>query len=245
MSLPVFLVEPGSLDGATTVQLGAEEGRHAAVVRRIRAGEQVELSDGRGAVARCEVESASRAGLTCRVLGLERHPAPSPRLVVVQAVPKGDRGELAVEVLTEVGVDEVVPWSAARCVARWDGDRAAKGLRRWRSVAREAAKQARRPWLPAVTDLASTRAVAARLAAADLALVLHEDAESVLATVRPPDSGEVVVVVGPEGGVTPEELDAFAAAGALAVRLGPSVLRTSTAGAVATGVLLARTPRWG
>ncbi|HSK54277.1 MAG TPA: 16S rRNA (uracil(1498)-N(3))-methyltransferase [Jiangellales bacterium] len=244
MSLPLFLVEPGTLDGRAVVRLDGEEGRHAAVVRRVRVGEQVELSDGAGIVARCAVEGVDRQGLSCRVLEQVEHSPPSPHLVVVQALPKGERGELAVELLTEVGVDEVVPWEAARCVARWRGEREARGLRRWRATAREAAKQSRRARLPVVTGPATTADVAAQIASAELALVLQEGAARPIAAVEPPPAGEFVLVVGPEGGITTEELQVFEAAGALPVRLGPSVLRTSTAGAVAAGVLLARTSRW-
>jgi 16S rRNA (uracil1498-N3)-methyltransferase len=244
VSLPLFLVEPGAFDGRATIRLDGEEGRHASVVRRLRVGEQVDLSDGAGTVARCVVEAVDRQGLTCRVVGLVEHPAAVPHLVVVQALPRGERGDLAVELLTEVGVDEVVPWAAARCVARWRGEREARGIRRWRAAAREAAKQSRRAWVPEVTVLATTEDVASRLASADLALVLHEDAARPIATVRPPEVGVVLLVVGPEGGITPDELEVFEAAGALPVRLGPSVLRTSTAGAVAAGILLARTSRW-
>jgi 16S rRNA (uracil1498-N3)-methyltransferase len=245
VSLPLFLVEPGTFDGRATVRVDGDEGRHAAVVRRLRVGEQVELADGCGTVARCAVDQVDRLGLACRVLDLVEHPPPAPRLVVVQALPKGERGELAVELLTEVGVDEVVPWEAARCVARWRGEREARGLRRWRAAAREAAKQSRRAWLPDVAGPASTAGVVARLASAALALVLHEGAVRPIASVELPMVGEVVVVVGPEGGLAPEELAAFEAVGAHPVRLGPTVLRTSTAGPVAAGVLLARTPRWG
>ena len=244
MTLPLFLVEPGSLDGRTMVRLDGEEGRHAAVVRRVRVGEQVELGDGNGTVARCAVEGVGRQGLSCRVLELVEHPPPAPHVVVVQALPKGERGELAVDLLTEVGVDEVVPWEAARCVVRWRGEREGRGVGRWRAAAREAAKQSRRARLPEVTGLSTTEDVGARLASAHLALVLQEDAARPIAAVLPPDAGEVVLVVGPEGGITPEELEVFEAAGALPVRLGPSVLRTSTAGAVAAGILLARSPRW-
>lgn len=247
MSLPVFGVAPGVLADRTgeRVRLDGVEGRHAAVVRRIGVGEEVLLVDGAGDSARCRVLAADRAGLDCTVVERFREPPPDPRLVVVQAIPKGERGELAVDLLTEVGVDVIVPWEATRCVARWRGERAHKHLRRWQAGAREAAKQARRPRWPVVTEPASTASVAARLAAAALPLVLHEAATEPLATVPPPGSGEVVLVVGPEGGVSPDELAAFAAAGARAVRLGPSVLRTSTAGAVAAGVLLAATDRWG
>ncbi|MGI3783868.1 MAG: 16S rRNA (uracil(1498)-N(3))-methyltransferase, partial [Janthinobacterium lividum] len=157
-----------------------------------------------------------------------------------QALAKGDRGELAVEMLTEVGVAEVVPWQASRSVARWSADRVDRGLGRWRSTAREAAKQSRRLRVPAVSDPVGTRALAARLGTADLALVLHEDATDPIAAVALPAAGEVVVVVGPEGGISPEELAAFDAAGARTVRVGDHVLRTSTAGVVALAALLNR-----
>jgi 16S rRNA (uracil1498-N3)-methyltransferase len=166
-----------------------------------------------------------------------------PRVVVVQAIPKGDRGELAVEMLTEVGVDVIVPWAAARSVPVWRGDKADKALARWRSTAREAAKQARRSWFPEVRSLVSTEQVAALLRDASVPVVLHEAASGPLADLPVPGRGEIVVVVGPEGGITDEELAAFAAVGAEPVRMGSSVLRTSTAGVAATAALLART-RW-
>jgi 16S rRNA (uracil1498-N3)-methyltransferase len=163
---------------------------------------------------------------------------------VVQAIPKGDRGELAVELLTEVGVDTVVPWTAARCVAVWRGDRAAKSLARWRSAAHEAAKQARRAWFPEVLGPATTAEVVDLLRGATLPVILHEASERPLADLPVPAEGEIVVVVGPEGGLTDEEASAFADAGAALVRLGPTVLRTSTAGVAAAAALLSRTSRW-
>jgi 16S rRNA (uracil1498-N3)-methyltransferase len=174
-------------------------------------------------------------------------PRPEPEVVVVQALPKGDRGELAVEMLTEVGVARIVPWAAARSVAVWKGERAVKSLSRWRSTAREAAKQARRAWFPEVDELASTADVEALVGGAALAVVLHEEASVPLASVPVPAAGSggpIVVVVGPEGGLTEDEVAAFVAAGAASVRLGAEVLRTSTAGVAATAALLSRTPRW-
>lgn len=224
--------------------LDGDEGRHAAVVRRTQPGERVELTDGAGHVAWCVVTSADRSGLICEVESRYDVPPPAPRVVVVQALPKGDRGESAVETLTEVGVDEIVPWSAARCITRWKGERGEKALRKWRSTAREAAKQSRRAWLPYINDPATTAAVADRLASSALGIVLHETADDGLAAVPLPDDGEILVVVGPEGGVTPYELAAFTAAGAAVTRMGPTVLRTSTAGTVAAGVILSRTARW-
>ncbi|WP_141577340.1 16S rRNA (uracil(1498)-N(3))-methyltransferase [Actinomadura sp. WMMA1423] len=243
MSPPVFLAGTDALE-RDRVLLDGPEGRHAAAVRRLRPGERVDLTDGEGLLAECAVTAADRASLTLDVLARHREPPPSPRLVVVQALPKGDRGELAVETMTEVGVDEIVPWSASRCVTRWRPERREKALGRWRATAREAGKQARRSRFPAVPELASTDDVAERIAAAALALVLHEEADAPLSAVEPPAEGEIVLVVGPEGGISEDELERFAAAGGRAARLGPTVLRTSTAGVAAASVLLAATGRW-
>ncbi|WP_121256453.1 16S rRNA (uracil(1498)-N(3))-methyltransferase [Nocardioides ferulae] len=246
MSLPVHLVP--SLAGVAVgdpVSVEGDEAHHAVAVRRLRVGEQVVLTDGAGTSARCEVTATGKRVFTGRAVEVSVDAAPAPEVVVVQALPKGDRGELAVEVLTEVGVARIVPWAAARSVAVWKGERAVKSLARWRATAREAAKQARRSWLPEVDPLAGTDDVVALLAGADLAVVLHEDASGPLAALTVPTAGRIVVVVGPEGGLTGDEVAAFAAAGAHPVRLGSEVLRTSTAGLAATAALLARTTRWG
>jgi 16S rRNA (uracil1498-N3)-methyltransferase len=246
MSLPVHLVP--ALDGVEVgdqVTVEGDEAHHAVAVRRLRVGEQVVLTDGAGVSVRAAVSSTGKrvfAAVAEEVVATE---APTPEVVVVQAIPKGDRGELAVEVLTEVGAARVVPWAASRSVAVWKGERAAKSLARWRSTAREAAKQARRSWFPEVDELTSTAEVEALVAGADLAVVLHEEASGSLATVHVPADGRLVVVVGPEGGLTDDEVAAFETAGAVSVRLGAEVLRTSTAGVAAVSALLSRTPRWG
>jgi 16S rRNA (uracil1498-N3)-methyltransferase len=245
MSLPTFVHEGAAgLRPGDEARLDGAEGHHAAVVRRIRPGERLVLTDGAGAGVQVAVVTVGKGSLVVRVVETVQEPRPAPRLVVVQALTKGDRGELAVEVLTEAGADAVVPWSAARAVVRWSGERGDKALRRWRTTAREAAKQSRRLWLPEVAEVADTAAVVALLSRASTALVLHEGATTPVADVVPAPDGDLVLVVGPEGGITDEELEAFAAAGATAVRLGPTVLRASTAGVVAAGALLSRTPRW-
>jgi 16S rRNA (uracil1498-N3)-methyltransferase len=243
VSAPVFISTADRLAGDHVVLDGAE-GRHAATVRRLRQGERVDLTDGAGLVAECVVTGAGHDTLELDVVARRRRPAPDPRVVVVQALPKGDRGELAVEVMTEVGVDEIVPWAAARCVTRWRPERREKSLARWRGTAREAGKQARRAWLTEVTDLATTAQVAERVSAAAAAVILHEPTATPLGALELPANGEIVVLVGPEGGLTDEEVGAFADAGGVPASLGPTVLRTSTAGVVAAAVLLSRTARW-
>lgn len=243
MTAPVFLAPAVDL-ASDRVRLSGAEGRHAAAVRRLAAGERVDLTDGAGSLVEGEVSAAGPDWLEVRVLRRRYVEAPEIRLVVVQALAKGERGELAVEAMTEVGVDEILPWAAARSVVRWDGGRGQRALERWRSTAREAAKQARRPWLPVVGEPATTASVTERLVAAELAVVLDPAGATPLAALELPPSGEVALVVGPEGGITDEELAAFAAAGAVACRLGPTVLRTSTAGVAAVAVLLSRSGRW-
>ncbi|MCX4574890.1 16S rRNA (uracil(1498)-N(3))-methyltransferase [Streptomyces sp. NBC_01571] len=248
MTAPVFVVDHFDVDGEGHHVLDGPEGRHAVSVKRLRAGEDVVLTDGAGRWAECVVVAAEgKDRLTVRIDSLAEEPPQSPRITVVQALPKGDRGELAVETMTETGVDAIVPWAASRCITQWKGDRGPKALAKWRATAREAGKQSRRVRFPEVADAATTKQVAALLAEADFAAVLHEDREygsEPLATAELPSSGRIVLVVGPEGGVSPEELDLFAQAGAKAYRLGRSVLRTSTAGTAATALLLGRTGRW-
>jgi len=240
---PVFLADRAQLDNDVVVLSGAE-GRHAATVRRLRPGERADLGDGAGLVAECVVAGPAPGGLELTVQARREVPRPDPSITVVQAIPKGDRGELAVEEMTEVGVDRIVPWAAARCVPVWQGARGERSLAKWRLTAREAAKQSRRAWLPEVTDAASAGLVAQLISKAALAIVLEPGADVGLGRLSLPESGDLLVVVGPEGGITSEEGAAFRAAGAVACRLGPTVLRTSTAGPVAAAILLTRSGRW-
>jgi 16S rRNA (uracil1498-N3)-methyltransferase len=207
-------------------------------------GERADVTDGSGEIAECVVTAARPGELELTVLDRRTEPRPEPQVIVLQAIPKGDRGELAVELLTEVGTDVIVPWAASRCVAVWRGDRAAKSQARWGSAAEQAAKQSRRAWFPQVTAQADLPEAVRRVAAATLAIVLEPTASESVATVSLPDRGHILLVVGPEGGIAPAEMDALISAGAVAARLGPTVLRASSAGVVAAGILLSRTRRW-
>jgi 16S rRNA (uracil1498-N3)-methyltransferase len=244
VSAPLFLVDDLPASGRFT--LGGPEGHHAADVQRLRTGEELLLSDGRGGLVRAEVSGVGRGSIDVRVGERTFIPRPDPALVVVQGIAKGDRGELAVQAMTEIGVDEIIPWAASRSVVQWRGDRGDRARAKWVSTSREAAKQARRPWLPTVSGSpdASTKQAAARLGTASAAFVLHEEAGDRLTAGKLPESGEIVLVVGPEGGISDQELGAFVAAGAHPVKLGDSVLRTSTAGVAALSVLSARLGRW-
>jgi 16S rRNA (uracil1498-N3)-methyltransferase len=238
---PLFLLD--ELPGTDELLVDGAEGRHAVEVLRLVPGERVRVGDGRGAVAEGDVLAAGTEGLRVAVRARFEVPAPDPEFVLVQALPKGDRGPLAVDLATELGVDRIVPWTASRCITRWRDDRVDKGVAKWRAAAHAASKQSRRARVPEVTDPMTTREVCGLLGDADLAVVLHEQARRPLAELDIPRSGTVVIIVGPEGGLTDGEIVAFRAAGAQAVRLGAEVLRTSTAGAAALAALSMRT-RW-
>jgi 16S rRNA (uracil1498-N3)-methyltransferase len=214
-------------------------------VVRVKVGEHIDLSDGDGLlVAGRVVEVRNPDELVIEVVERIIDDVALPRLVVVQAIPKGERGERAVELLTEVGADAIIAWAASRCIAQWKGDRAEKALTKWENTAKAAGKQARRSRLPQVTGVATTGDVVSMIAAASGAIVLHEESTTALTDWNPPIDGEIVVVVGPEGGITSEEVEAFREAGAQIVHMGKSIMRTSTAGAAAVAVLGAVTGRW-
>jgi 16S rRNA (uracil1498-N3)-methyltransferase len=226
-----------------------DEGFHAANVRRIRPGEQLDLSDGIGTLAHCVIEDVGKGRLSARVLDRRSVPPAAPPVTVVQALPKSDRSELAIELATEAGADAFVAWQASRCVARWDGPgRVDKGLRRWTAVARSAARQSRRAHIPSVTGPVSAAELVKRIrddvTAGAVALALHESAVTRLTELPVGQADSLVLIVGPEGGIADDEIAALAEAGATAVRLGPTVLRTSSAAAVALGALGALTRRW-
>jgi 16S rRNA (uracil1498-N3)-methyltransferase len=223
-----------------------DEGFHAANVRRIRPAEELDLSDGLGTVAHCVVEGVTKGRLTARLLDRRTVPLPSPSVTVVQALPKSDRSELAIELATEAGADAFVAWQASRCVARWESPtKVEKGLRRWRAVARSAARQSRRPYIPSVSGVLSTAELVERVSDSGVTtLVLHESATVKLPELPVAQEDSLLLIVGPEGGIADDEVAALAGAGATPVQLGPSVLRTSTAAAVALGALGALTSRW-
>lgn len=247
MSAPVFQhTDLPDVTVGDVVVITGSEAHHALAVQRLRVGEPIEVVNGSGTRIYGVVDSASSRDLHVRVIECVEEPAASPRIVVVQAIPKGDRGERAVELLTEVGVDVVIPWQAQNCVTRWSGERGEKAHAKWDSTARESAKQSRRSWSPIVEAPCTTAEVCDRLRAAHergaSAWLLHESAE--LRDPGVPDSDEVWLIVGPEGGVSDHEVDALMRAGATPVRLGSTVFRTSTAGAVAAAVVSTLTGRW-
>ena len=224
-----------------------DEGFHAATVRRIRPGESIDLGDGAGTLAHCVIEAVGNGELSARVQRRWEVAPVRPAVTVVQALPKSDRSELAIELATEAGADSFVAWQASRCVARWDGQaKVNKGLRRWRAVARSAARQSRRARIPSVSGVVSTAELVERIrdVTTTLVLVLHESARQSITEMPVAQADSLMLVVGPEGGIADDEIGALSQAGASPVRLGPTVLRTSSAAAVALGALGVLTPRW-
>jgi 16S rRNA (uracil1498-N3)-methyltransferase len=245
--MPLHFLDESAGDAlpGDTVILTGSEAHHAATVRRVRVDEEVTVGDGRGVWLGGTCAAVSAREVVIVVSSRIEVPAPAPRLVLVQALAKGDRDELAVQAATELGVDEIVPWQAARSVSRWDAAKAVKGVARWGTIAREAAKQAHRAWLPVVSPLTTTADLVGR-AAASRVLVLEPTATERLtqAPFGSDDVSDIMLVVGPEGGIATEELEKLASAGARLVRLGDTVLRTSTAGPAGLSVVSAAMGRW-
>jgi 16S rRNA (uracil1498-N3)-methyltransferase len=243
MTAAEFLVNPGEISKDTkSFTLDGDEGRHAATVKRMREGEVIHLCDGQGSRAVAKVVKVHKHSLDLTIDNFTFEDAPEPRFVVVQALAKGERAELAVEMLTEVGADAIIPWRAEHSIGKWDS--VDKGLEKWRRTSRESAKQSRRAWIPEISNLQTTEQVCDLMSQAQSVFVLHESADQALAACAIREQGTIMIVVGPEGGISPAELAAFANAGARVVHMGASVMRTSTAGAIAVGGLLMRSQRW-
>lgn len=230
MSLAYFLT-PDPLSGRLT---GAEA-QHAHV-KRIAPGERIVLTDGAGLTATVEVVRASKDEVVGEVVAHETSPLPTPRVTVVQAVPKAERAELAVDLAVQAGADEIVPWISHRTIARWPENKQAKQVEKWRNQAVAAAKQARRAWVPEVRMPVTS----GQLASVDTQkLVLHEDAQTSIKEVAFTD--DVWLIVGPEGGIGKEELQLI---DGTPVRLGAEVLRTASAAFAGLCAIGALTGRW-
>lgn len=241
MTNPVFYVEPHALV-LGTVTIAGDEGRHAATVKRIQLGEVVDVCDGVGRRAQAHVVQVGKNHIDVSVTHIDEEQVPEVSITAVQALAKGERAELAIEIATEVGADEIIPWKAQHCIAKWDDS--GKTLSKWQRIAREASKQSRRSRIPVVHNAQTTAQLIDHVKSFDLVLVLHESADASLADVPVPARGTISVITGPEGGISSSELHEFAAAGFTIVRMGNTVMRTSTAGAIAIGVLAAKTARW-
>jgi len=245
MVLPLFHTDISAApEVGSEVRLAGSEGKHAVTVRRMRVGEGVQLANGSGLRIIGEVSALEANALTLRVTASEQEEPASPALVLVQALAKGDRDELAIQAATELGASEVVPWQAERSVSRWEGPKIAKGVDRWQIIVAEAAKQALRAYTPLVAQPVSSKQLCSSVASYSRLLVLDPTAATALSEISLPTDGRLGIVVGPEGGISDGELAALESAGAVRVRLGSEILRTSTAGVAAVAVIQSKLGRW-
>ncbi|MGB5953333.1 MAG: 16S rRNA (uracil(1498)-N(3))-methyltransferase [Ornithinimicrobium sp.] len=249
MTAPLYLLDSGALAdsgaGAEVVIEGAE-GHHAATVARLQPGARVLLADNSGWLGQGTVASVTKGRVHAVLDEVTHHPQPDVTFTLAQALAKADRDLLAIEVATELGVDRVIPWQANRSVVRWRGERGLKARRKWHNTLMAATKQARRSRVPSLGEAVDLASLAEHVKRADVAIALHENAPEPLAALSGgdlPTTGEVLLIVGPEGGISDDELTALVAAGASPRRLGDTVLRTSTAGSAAIALLSALS-RW-
>lgn len=254
MTNPIFFGDPGTVRAAepgSVFVLEGPEAHHAVAVKRLAPGEPVDIVDGAGRRLTGTVAAAAPARLEVRVETVREETGAAETLVLVQALAKGGRDEQAIEAATELGVHTVLPWQSERSIVRWRADKAAKGQAKWQGIVTAAAKQSRRSVIPLVEEVVESKTLAQRLSDVDLVLVLHEEADGALlpavAEARR-TAGEkplsIAVVVGPEGGISAAEVDLLRSGGAVAVRLGDHVLRSSTAGPAALAVLNSALGRW-
>jgi 16S rRNA (uracil1498-N3)-methyltransferase len=240
MSAEVYLTERSSLpDGITTFMLTGDEAHHAIKVKRTQVGEVIEVVDGFGIRIRGQVLQVSKNSITLSVVERTEESQPKLTLTVAQALAKGDRADLALEILTEVGVDFILPWRADHSIAKWEDPQ--KGKAKWQKIVAQAAKQSRRSWIPQINELVNPEQLVELSSEFDVALVLHESAVRSFADCWLPEQGTILLIVGPEGGISKRELELFSKI--QQVRMGKTVMRTSTAGAVAAGAILSKT-RW-
>ncbi|NBW73385.1 MAG: 16S rRNA (uracil(1498)-N(3))-methyltransferase [Microbacteriaceae bacterium] len=226
------MVEPLFVDSNLKVSdkviLTGDEAKHAISVRRMRVGEAISVTNGKGLRVRGLVAELSKHELVIKVSESSQEIEDEPRYVLVQALAKGDRDELAIQAATELGVSQIIPWAANRSVTRWEGQKKSTGQARWQQIVTEAAKQSLRSFIPEVLAVRSSQELVGDFAGFDLVLVLDPSADTKLRDIKVPDAGKIAIVVGPEGGISPEELELFGTE--RLVSLGKNILRTSTAG---------------
>ncbi|WKD58893.1 16S rRNA (uracil(1498)-N(3))-methyltransferase [Corynebacterium caspium] len=258
MSLPVFLhPDLSTATIGSVVELAGPEARHAITVKRLGIGSEIELVDAQlnRRIRAMISHTAGKAALQAEVLGISDEIPADPRVSIVQAIPKAERSELAIDLGTQAGADAFIAWQSQRTVAKWTaGTKAEKGIAKWQTQAAQSAKQARRATIPAVSGPLNTAQVvqwlekerAENLAAGQnlQILVLHEAGATALKDTPVIQSGHIVLLIGPEGGISPEEITQLEAVGAQIVVLGPEVLRTASASMVALAALGMVTPRW-
>jgi 16S rRNA (uracil1498-N3)-methyltransferase len=228
------------------IELSGPEAKHVTTVSRAKVGDDLLVGNGRGLFAWGVIDTIEGGRVSVRVSAVREDEQATPGLVLVQALAKGDRDEMAIQAATELGVSRIIPWAAARSVSRWQGQKKEKGRGRWETIVREASKQSIRSFVPPVEPIVSTSELAT-LASTSRVFLLEPTATDKLSELSLADGdtgSDILLVVGPEGGISPAEIETLTAAGARAVRLGDTVLRTSSAGPAALAVLNVALGRW-
>jgi 16S rRNA (uracil1498-N3)-methyltransferase len=242
---PLFISPiPSDTKAGSKIKIAGAEAKHAMSVRRLQVGEAISVSDGQGNKARGKVSQLSKDFLELDVESVESIERPKPQLILVQALAKGDRDEMAVQACTELGIQTVIPWQSERSVSIWKPEKQDKHRLRWQTIATEAAKQSLRPFIPEVEQVLATGELTERLKQFDLTLVLDPTSSTPLTSVSLLGHQSIAIVVGPEGGISPEELGQFRSAGLSLVGLGSGILRTSTAGVAVVSYLQATLGNW-
>lgn len=239
--LPLFIVE--NIPDRGDLVIEGDEAHHAGSVSRIKIGEKINVTNGVGRIAEVEVLDINKRNIGCRILEVRDEPRSRVVLTVIQALTKGDRARETIELLTEGGAEIIIPWQAAHSIGQWKEDKDAQG--KWRSWAREATKQSRRTWIPEILDLHTTAEVKRRIEDCELAIVLHEDgSERFSQVISGATPREILIIVGPEGGISEDEVASFVSAGAHSARLGKPVFRSAHAGVAALSALQSTIGIW-
>ena len=225
---------PGFGEADRVGTLPVEEARHAATVRRMRIGEEISITNGKGLIGHCVVDSVGHKPASLEYSVRMTHKVPKSRLIhVAVAMPKGDRQRVLLEMATQVGLDELTPLECERSVSR----EGANSQERWQRYCLEAMKQSRRAWLPRVNSSRSIADFFSSLSQTTISMCADAEGESiqVMESIAPEQS--IAILVGPEGGFTENELTTIGNAGVRKIALGDGVLRTETAAVVVTALV--------
>lgn len=235
--LTLFFVEDLPTHIGSIYEFDNEDAHHAVRVLRMAAGEVFMLADGTGAWSQVKAFAVKKKSIEVEVIASGFQEALPTTITVVQALPKSDRAKEAIELLTEAGVDRIVPWAASRSIG--------KASDKFSVTAREASKQSRRLRIPEVTDIATTAQICEAIALSDLAIVFHESTDMKLSDcVSSHNVAHLLIIIGPEGGITPTEIEEFKAAGAKVALMGRPIVRSAHAGIAAVAAVSALLKVW-
>jgi 16S rRNA (uracil1498-N3)-methyltransferase len=233
----LFFVDDLPTTVGSSYDFANDDANHAIRVLRMQAGDEFMLSDGKGSWSQVVAQEVKKKSMQVRIMDSGFQAPLATTITVVQAIPKGDRAKEAIELLTEAGVDRIVPWASARSIG--------KGSEKFAVTAREASKQSRRFRIPEVTELATTAQICEAIKISDLAIAFHESATTKLSDqISSHNVEHLLIIIGPEGGLTDEEISAFTQAGAKVALMGRPILRSAHAGIAAVSAVSALLKVW-